>query len=139
MKSNPAANQPGPALPADSIDRLLEAHLASPAEQLTPSSGFALSVMDAIRPRDTGPPPIPFPWRCVLPGAIAILCALAAFLLFVFARHSAGPAFAPGPRAHLLASSTFTYNEIVLGSVILAACVSVAAVAASFRLAGRSR
>ena len=32
------------------LDAQLSAHFNAPAEQLAPSSGFVLSVMDAIRP-----------------------------------------------------------------------------------------
>jgi hypothetical protein len=137
MTPNPAPHESAAAL-----DRLLEAHLAAPAEQLAPSSGFALSVMDAIHQQATEPPPIGFPWRRVLPGAIAILCALAAFALFALMVHnpSSGFGMAPSLRVQLpLASSAFSYSEIVMGSVVAAACVSVVTVAASFRLAGRNR
>jgi len=132
MNNTPPLNESDEAL-----ELLLREHLNAPAERLTPSSGFALSVMDAIHTQATEPPPIAFPWRRVLPGAMAILCALAAFVVFV-------PGTASGPllgarASQLLASSTFTYGEVVLGSVLLAACVSIVAVAASFRLAGSSR
>jgi hypothetical protein len=134
MNPNPATNESDAAL-----DRLLQAHLAAPAEQLTPSSGFALSVMDSIHQQATEPPPIAFPWRRVLPGAIAILCALAGYALFVVTGRAGTPVFAAAPWAHLHASSTFTSGEVVLFSVLVAASVSAIAIAASFRLAGRSR
>jgi hypothetical protein len=134
MNPNPATNESDAPL-----DRLLQAHLASPADQLVPSSGFALSVMDTIHQQAAAPPPIAFPWRRVLPGVIAILCALAALVLFV-PRGATAPVFTPGPRAwQLLAWPSLTYGELVLSSVLLAACVSIVAVAASFRLAGRNQ
>ncbi len=73
--------------PADDLDRLLLARLSASANPLTPSSGFTQSVMDAVRQHATAPEPIPFPWKRVLPFALALLCLLAAFILgaFVFA------------------------------------------------------
>jgi hypothetical protein len=128
MNRKPATNEIDAAL-----DRLLEAHLADPSGQVTPSSGFALSVMDAIHQRAIEPPPLPFPWRRVLPGAIALLCTLAAFLVFVLSHPAA-------PQPHLLpALSTFTHIELILASAFLAACLSITTIAASFRIAGRSR
>jgi hypothetical protein len=130
MNPNPATNETDAAL-----DDLLQAHLASPSEQLTPSSGFTLSVMDAIHQQTSAPPPIAFPWLRVLPGAIAIVCALFAFAVFL--RRSAS---APAPKlSQLLASSTFTYTEAVVSLILLAICLSAIALAASFRLAGRDR
>jgi hypothetical protein len=45
-------------------------------EAIVPSSGFALSVMDAIRSESTEPAPIPFPWPRLLPGAVIALALL---------------------------------------------------------------
>lgn len=45
-------------------------------DALLPSSGFALSVMDAIEEQARQPQAIPFPWKQALPG-------LAAFVIFV--------------------------------------------------------
>ena len=60
----------------DELDRMLRTHMNAPTEQLTPSSGFTQSVMDAIREEATAPPPIPFPWKRLLPAAIALVCAM---------------------------------------------------------------
>jgi hypothetical protein len=46
----------------DEIDRIL-----SREEEILPSSGFAASVMDAVRHEAAVPPPIPFPWRRAWP------------------------------------------------------------------------
>ncbi len=120
-----------PSIEADAeLDLLLQTHLASPEEHLTPSSGFALSVMESIHQQATEPSPIAFPWRRVVPGIAGILCALAAFVHFA--------ARATTPRVQLPPSS-FTSAELILCSILLAACISIVAVAASFRLAGRSR
>jgi len=47
------------------IDRIL-----SREDEILPSSGFAVSVMDAVRYEAADPPPIPFPWKRALPGLV---------------------------------------------------------------------
>jgi hypothetical protein len=44
------------------LDRIL-----SKRDDIQPSSGFAASVMEAVREEAAAPPPIPFPWRRALP------------------------------------------------------------------------
>jgi hypothetical protein len=61
----------GRSIGRDAIDRIL-----SREEEILPSSGFAVSVMDVVRSEAAAPPPIPFPWKRALPGIIA-----AAFVL----------------------------------------------------------
>lgn len=46
----------------DELDRIL-----SQPDDIQPSSGFAVSVMDAVRAEAAAPPPIPFPWTRALP------------------------------------------------------------------------
>ena len=48
------------------LDRIL-----SSEEPLSPSSGFAAGVMDAVRTASEQPPPLPFPWARFLPGVAA--------------------------------------------------------------------
>jgi len=50
-------------------DERLDRILAS-EETLIPSSGFTATVMDRIREEAAAPPPIPFPWKRVLPGVV---------------------------------------------------------------------
>jgi hypothetical protein len=50
----------------DEIDRIL-----SREDEILPSSGFAVSVMDAVRREASAPPPIPFPWKRAMPGLVA--------------------------------------------------------------------
>jgi len=52
------------------IDRVL-----SREDDIFPSSGFAASVMEAVRRESTAPPPIPFPWKRAWP--IILLASLA--------------------------------------------------------------
>jgi len=58
------------------INRIL-----SREDEILPSSGFAVSVMDAVRREAAAPPPIPFPWKRALPGLVLGGFALA--LVFV--------------------------------------------------------
>jgi len=52
-------------LGVDEIDGIL-----SRQDEILPSSGFAVSVMDAVRREAAAPPPIPFPWKRALPGLV---------------------------------------------------------------------
>ena len=49
----------------DDIDHILSRH-----DEILPSSGFAVAVMDAVRREAAAPPPIPFPWKRALPGVV---------------------------------------------------------------------
>ncbi len=53
------------------MDRILSKH-----DEILPSSGFAASVMEAVRREASAPPPIPFPWRRALPGIVVATFAL---------------------------------------------------------------
>ncbi|PYV46457.1 MAG: hypothetical protein DMG92_18030 [Acidobacteria bacterium] len=57
----------------DAVDRIL-----SNEQQIIPSAGFIMAVMGAVRGERAVPPPIPFPWRRALPGALAAILALVA-------------------------------------------------------------
>ena len=124
----------------DPIDAILDAHFIGGQEDLRPSSGFTLSVMEAIQAQASEPEPIVFPWRRVVPGMIAIVLGLIALVIFAVRSGTGSTVVAEHP-AHLALSlkPSFTAGEIALGWVLAAACLSIAAVAASFRLAGRSR
>ena len=123
-------------LPPDAIDMLLQEHLAASTEQLTPSSGFVLSVMDAIHTQAVEPPPIAFPWRRVLPGAVAALGILVAFVLFIFMGNAGNVSSATQP--HLIAAlSSLTPVETAAAWTLLAGCLSLILAALSFRLANR--
>jgi hypothetical protein len=60
----------------DEIDRVL-----SREDEILPSSGFTVSVMDAVRREAAAPPPIPFPWKRALPGLVVGGFALALVLV----------------------------------------------------------
>jgi len=61
------------------FDRIL-----SHETDLVPSSGFAATVMDAVRNEACAPPPIPFPWARALPGIAAGVFALVYLFIGVF-------------------------------------------------------
>ena len=48
----------------DDLDRILS------ETEILPSSGFAASVMAAVRREAEAPPPIPFPWKRFVPGFV---------------------------------------------------------------------
>ena len=58
------------------MDRIL-----SREDEILPSSGFAVSVMEAVRREAAAPPPIPFPWKRALPGLVVAGLALAVVLV----------------------------------------------------------
>ena len=122
----------------DALDRLLDTHLAAPSDELTPSSGFAASVMESIHAQAIEPPPIAFPWRRVLPGAIAIACALLALVVFVIRAAKAGFAVAPTSSASVLTRIThamsFPSGQTMAAWFLLAACLSISAIVVSLRL-----
>jgi hypothetical protein len=55
--------------------------ILSREDEILPSSGFAVSVMEAVRREATVPPPIPFPWKRALPGLVVAGSALALILV----------------------------------------------------------
>jgi hypothetical protein len=59
----------------DDMNRIL-----SREDEILPSSGFAASVMDAVRREAAAPLPIPFPWKRALPGLVVAALALASAL-----------------------------------------------------------
>lgn len=118
----------------DAVDRLLDAHLAA-SEDLAPSSGFAASVMESIHAQATEPPPIAFPWRRVLPGGIAILCALLVLLVVVIrAAKEVQPSNGHSLPPNLAQVLSLPSGGSILGWILLAACLTVATILVSLRL-----
>jgi hypothetical protein len=119
----------------DDIDRIL-----SREEEILPSSGFAASVMEAVRSEAAVPPPIPFPWKRALPllaaaGAALVLVVVVAVVgITQLGRGGAGspsvgewmPAFLPFMNSAVISAA---------GWVTLALALSFASVALSQRLA----
>jgi len=124
---------PDPFGPLDSLGPFLQRHLGPRVDELTPSSGFVLSVMEALEPVAPAPAPIPFPWRRLLPGTLAIvalfLCALRAMMTTPAAK---AMAYDRVVDPHILLPL-----ETTLGAIGLALCASALTTVLSFRLAGR--
>ena len=69
--------------------------ILSREDEILPSSGFAVSVMDAVRREAAAPPPIPFPWKRALPGLVVAGLALALILIGGVAAIALGKATTP--------------------------------------------
>ena len=71
----------------DEVDRIL-----AKRDDIQPSSGFAASVMEAVREEAAAPPPIPFPWKRALPMlmfaalALVVVVAVGAVSIIQFSR-----------------------------------------------------
>ena len=128
---------PTPQNPQDAeLDRMLATHMNAASEQLAPSSGFTQSVMDAIRDEATAPPPIPFPWKRLLPAAIALLCAIIGLIVFA-GRHA--PAL---PEALSSGSINFVINTPAAMNLLwiaLAIGLSLITATISYKLAAGRR
>jgi hypothetical protein len=116
----------------DELDRMLRTHMNASDEQLTPSSGFTQSVMDAIREETTAPSPIPFPWKRLLPAAIALLCAMIGLGVFA-GRHTPALPQALSPGSLDFAISTSTATNLLW--IALAIGLSLITATLSFKLA----
>jgi hypothetical protein len=71
------------------INRIL-----SQEDEILPSSGFAASVMDAVRREAVALPPIPFPWKRAMPGLVAggvALALLVAAVVVAFSQFGGAP------------------------------------------------
>jgi hypothetical protein len=119
----------------DELDRIL-----SREEEILPSSGFAASVMDAVRREAAAPPPIPFPWRRALPlfAAAGVALVLVAVVVVVgiaqLGREGAGSLSAGEWLPRLLPFVNPALTSAA-GWVLLALALSFASVALSLRLA----
>lgn len=114
----------------------------SQTEEIVPSSGFAASVMDAVREEAERPEPIPFPWKWTLPGfAVSVLMAVVLVVrgvhVEVHAGHSEDTALALKHMFAMLPQG-LTSDPILLAVewIGLALLVSLVAVWFSMRLAG---
>ena len=104
----------------------------SAVPDLVPSSGFALSVMDAVR-EAAMPAPIPLPWKRLLPGLAAWAIALAAMLWMTFTRFTQ-PAEMPQALSSLVTTIVTTAVRTGLPWIALALLLSSASMSLSARL-----
>ena len=78
--------------------------ILSREDEILPSSGFATSVMDAVRREAAAPPPIPFPWKRALPGLV-VGCFALVLVLVAGVRVIAQLDKATGPQASMSSPS----------------------------------
>ena len=123
------------------INRIL-----SRKDEILPSSGFAASVMDAVRREAAAPPPIPFPWKRALPGLVVGGFVLAMVFVTVVAatvqliRSGTGGHFSTSlPRllAPIMGLGLQRNLEIAASWTVLALLVTFVSVKLSMRLASR--
>jgi len=121
------------------INRIL-----SREDEILPSSGFAVSVMDAVRREAAAPPPIPFPWKRALPGLVVGGFVLAMVFVTVVAvsvqliRSATSGHFSISLPPWLTPILGLQRNlEIAAGWTVLALLVTFVSVRLSMRLASR--
>jgi len=76
----------------DDIDGIL-----SKEQEISPTSGFVVRVMNAVRRETAAPPPIPFPWKRALPGLSSLGLALVSVFVVGIALLVRGAATQPLP------------------------------------------
>lgn len=109
----------------DDFDRIL-----SKDEEIIPSSGFVVSVMDAVRHETEAPPPIPFPWKRALPGLSAAGFALVSVFVVGITLFLGETATQPPP-AKLLSAFALIFqgwNAVGASWIVLALVLSLASV-----------
>ena len=116
----------------DDLDEML-----SQDNEIVPSSGFVLAVMDAVRCEATTPPPLPFPWKYALPGlAAAVLVVGSVFAVgfaeLVRAAPPQSPAALPSAVARIVEAASSAGVEWTVPALLL----TLASVMLSMRLAG---
>lgn len=112
-------------------DRELDQILGGQPE-VEPSSAFAASVMKAVRRETATPPPIGFPWLCIVPGLLA--CGLVIGVLIAASLSEAGTPIAATPRfwgidsgINSLLQAALTFLNSIAARWILAALLLTAA------------
>ena len=115
----------------DELDAILAAE-----GHIVPSSGFTASVMRAVRSDAAVPPPIPFPWKVALPGLGAAV-AVVIFTLVACADLARTPGLAVKFAWMAQREVVETATHFGLGWIALALLLSLIAISASMRIAGR--
>jgi hypothetical protein len=117
----------------EDIDRILEGE-----DEILPSSGFAASVMEAVRREAATPPPIPFPWKRAWPVAAAAVIALvgAPAVLFEVAGGAPGSTRPSPIPASSIEALLRTGTSVGAHWLIFAVVLTLVAMMASRRLAG---
>jgi len=120
----------------DPVDRIL-----SREDDILPSSGFVLSVMEAVRQEAATPPPIPFPWTRALPGLMALGVALIALVSLIVRQVRVPNAVTPASpivadASAMLLAAMKSPITLGLGWVALALLLSLPALLFSVRWEG---
>lgn len=116
----------------DPVDRLLMEHNAD--DEISASSGFKQTVMDAVYQAATAPPPIPFPWIRSLPwfaGAAITLGAVGVGVWQASVAPAAPAAFVVPPAIQVALNAATTPDCIWATTAVL---ISLATTVAALRL-----
>ncbi len=118
---------------SEEIDRIL-----SRKEEIAPSSGFVVSVMEAVRAEASTPAPIPFPWRRAFPGLVAAGVAIALLIAvsvgqLISKTTGASAAWSSAADGNLMLAAASRYG---LGWILLTFLIALVSVKLSMRLAG---
>ena len=117
----------------DDLDRLL-----SRDGEIVPSSGFASSVMDAVRQEASAPPEIPFPWKRALPGVIFAVVAFVSAVTLGFDQLVAFIAAPPVPAVQKFLDAAVKSPLIAeSGWILLAVLLTLLSVDLSMRFVSR--
>jgi len=114
-------------------------------DEILPSSGFAASVMEAVRREAAAPPPIPFPWKRALPFLVVATLVLAAVVVAgvaVIVQISREPSSQGATVSSLLTSLMPMWqgtSGATLGWISLALLTALASVKFAMRLAAGKR
>ena len=120
--------------------------ILSREDEILPSSGFAVSVMDAVRREAAAPPPIPFPWKRALPGlvvggfvlALVFVTVVAAIVQLIRAPVTAHLSMSlPSLLTPILGLGLQRNLAIAANWTVLALLVTLVSVKLSMRLASR--
>jgi hypothetical protein len=116
----------------DDLDRIL-----SEEQEILPSSGFTASVMEAVRLEASALPPIPFPWKQVVPGLVASILMLAVLGFQVYAQPQQGGTTLQPASPWMSAFSATMATAVQLGAhwVLAALLLAFASVKFAMRLA----
>lgn len=117
----------------DELDRIL-----SKRDDIQPSSGFAASVMEAVRNEASAPPPIPFPWKRALPVFLLAGIVLASVFIAGIAAIASASRGEAAPQIATSAWSFLTlYGQGTVGTDVAWTAVALLAAFGSVKLSMR--
>jgi len=111
--------------------------ILSRTENIVPSRDFITGVMAAVQQEASAPPPIPFPWKRVVPGLAVGVGALVAFLVALIVPATREPVSLAAPdMLSVLGTIVDAARAVELGWLALALVLVVVSVRFSMRLVG---